>query len=209
VLSPPALPKPGSEFAVASSETTATAKNSQDQDPQKIRAHTSRAQINRAKKRHLELNPELPPAPELSPDEDHQLDAGNESSDLESKESSDPEDSNSSSGSQENNEVFQKFQKVLQCPGTLNWGEVPPTRPEENFFPSKLPGISEAQSSDLVPDGPDQAMSSFTCTCHGIPCHLPCVCHNKCICHPDQKATRAKRTKRAKRREALGGCQFY
>jgi len=166
VLSPPALPKPGSEFAVASSETTATAKNSQEndpdtatatatldttditaiinhidtvdiatvdtligtlnrdqapkaepnfspsvveQDPQKIRVHTNRAQINRAKKRHLELNPELPPAPELSPDEDHQLDPGNESSDLESKESSDPEDSNSSSGSQENNENPPKY----------------------------------------------------------------------------------------------------
>ena len=134
------------------------------------------------------------------------MDPGNESSDLENKESSDGSNSGSSSDVDSGGNSEETFTMLLeQCPSTL-FGEVPPNR-EPNFPTSELPGpkIIDAQirSPDEllkgpgtleVADGPDQAMDSFTCTCHGIPnCPRFCVCPNKCICHPDKKPKRPKK----------------
>ena len=124
------------------------------------------------------------------PDEAHQLDPGNELSNPESKESSDREEHDGSNSSSD-------FEWLLeQCPGTLN-GDQPP-RPKPNCSSSELPDqqIIKAQMSkgekkrhlegpdgleDEVPDGPDQAMGSFTCVgCHSsTTCTYNCACPNK------------------------------
>ena len=189
----------------ASSETTATARNPQENDPDiDITIATTDTTIT--------IDPEYvpdiltsattslnAPVPDTNPDADHQLDPENESSDLESKESSDPENhdgssSDSNSGSEGNNgEPPPVFLAMLQCPGTL-FGEVPLTRPE----PLDIIRVQTRSFEELfagpdpleVPDGPNQAMGSSECVgCHSsTTCSLPCVCPNKCIagtCNPE------------------------